>query len=107
MSGDVRQLCCRMAIKLNNWMKASISGWIGCCIGILSIFGDVLSACVLTKVGTNPGTMTYVLLIAQAGFLTLIVGMPLGVYACFRGRKGLGTFAIISCLPAIIYVFIR
>jgi hypothetical protein len=95
-----------MAIRSKNWKLASICGWIGCCIGGLAIFADVLGAYVLATVGKNPATVIYVLHILQAGMLALMLGVPSGACACFWGRKGLGTFAILLCVPAIAFTFI-
>jgi hypothetical protein len=96
-----------MAIKINNWKKASICGWIGCVIGGVSIFSKIVCVYVLITVGTNPSTFPYVLHILQADLLALIVGIPLGVCSWTMERRGLGTVAIILCAAAIALDFIH
>jgi hypothetical protein len=96
-----------MAIKVNNWKKASICGWIGCVVGGVSIFSKIVCLYVLTAVGTNPATVPYVLHILQADLLVLLVGIPLGVYSWMLGRRGLGAMAILLCVAEIALDFIH
>ena len=78
-----------MATRNKNWKLASICGWIGCAVGGLSIFCNIISVYVLITVGAHPATVPNVLHILQTGFLALIVGIPLGGCSWFWDAKDL------------------
>jgi hypothetical protein len=87
--------------------SASICGWIGFIIGCLSVFSNMVSAYVLWTVGRNPSTNVYFIRILDADILALIVGIPLGYFAWFMGRRRLGTMAVIMCIMALAFIFIH
>jgi hypothetical protein len=94
-------------MSAKNWKRASTFGWIGCFVGGLAIFYKIVCYYVLLTVGETPGTMIYVIRILDADVLAFVVGIPLGAWAWYLGRRRLGSVAIVLCGVSLLATLVR
>jgi hypothetical protein len=95
------------AMKAKNLQLASVFGWTACAVGGLVVFSKIVCYYVLATVGENPGTVIYVIRLLDADILAFIVGIPLGIYAWYGGRRGLGVAAVAMCGTSLALTLIR
>lgn len=81
-----------------NEKRARIFGWSSCAIGVLYGIALLFEAAAIRGVGINPASVPYIARAVSVGFIALVVGIPLGVCACYLGRKLLGAVGTALCI---------